>query len=141
MTEQRLPPVTQLAMASLALIVAGGIYLSSHIPRQVPLGPAVALLAASALLLAINMTMLSRVKDFAWWRFFQVLRWTLLAYAVTAGMIWYAFVRDHLRGGTLVVLTLSLVVYAIHVPTLVAFTVARYEQQPERPGPLGAAGG
>ena len=32
-------------MASLALIVAGGIYLSSHIPRHVPLTPAVILLA------------------------------------------------------------------------------------------------
>ena len=31
------PPVTEVAMASLALIVAGGIYLSSHLPRPVPL--------------------------------------------------------------------------------------------------------
>ena len=55
MTEQRLPPVTELGMASLALIVAGGIYLSSHIPQHVPLAPAVALLAASAALLVINL--------------------------------------------------------------------------------------
>jgi hypothetical protein len=41
-------------------------------------------------------------------------------------MIEYAFVRNHLHGGALVVLTLSLVVFAIHVPTLVGFTVARY---------------
>ena len=51
MNERQLPPVTQLGMASLALIVAGGIYLSAHLPQHVPLGPAVALLAASALLL------------------------------------------------------------------------------------------
>src|SRR3712207_8927123 len=39
MTERRLPPVTEIGMLSLALIVAGGIYLSSHIPGDVPLAP------------------------------------------------------------------------------------------------------
>ena len=126
MNERRFPPVTELAMASLALIVAGGIYLSSHLPRHVPLGPAVALLAASALLLAGNVIALARVKDFAWDRFFQVARWSMLAYLVIAGMIEYAFLRDHVSGGPLVVLTLSLVVFAVHVPMLVGFTVARY---------------
>ena len=41
-------------------------------------------------------------------------------------MIEYAFLQDHVSGGTLVVLTLSLVVFAVHVPMLVGFTVARY---------------
>jgi hypothetical protein len=127
MTEQKLPPVTQVGMASLALIVAGGIYLSAHLPNHVPLGPAVALLAASALLLAGNLLSLARVKGFAWDRFLQVGKWALLAYAITAGMIEYAFVRNHLSGGPLVVLSLSLVVYAVHVPMLIAFTVARYD--------------
>ena len=115
-------------MASLALIVAGGINLSAHLPRHVPLGPAIALLAASALLLAGNLAALARVQGFAWDRFFEVAKWALLAYAITAGMIEYAFLRNHLRGGPLVVLTLSLVVYAVHVPTLIGFTVARYHE-------------
>jgi hypothetical protein len=126
MNERRLPPVTELGMASLALIVAGGIYLSAHLPRHVPLGPAIALLAASIILLALNMILLARVRDFDWDRFFEVGKWSLLAYAVIAGMIEYAFLRDHIRGGALVVLTLSLVVFAVHVPMLVGFTVARY---------------
>jgi hypothetical protein len=126
MNERSLPPVTQLGMASLALIVAGGIYLSAHLPRHVPLGPAIALLAASILLLAVNMILLARVRDFAWDRFFEVGKWSLLAYLVIAGMIEYAFLRDHIRGGSLVVLTLSLAVFAVHVPMLVGFTVARY---------------
>ena len=41
-------------------------------------------------------------------------------------MIEYAFLRDHVSGGALVILTLSLLVYAVQVPTLIAFTVARY---------------
>jgi hypothetical protein len=120
-------------MVSLALIVAGGIYLSSHIPQHVPLAPAVILLALSALLLVGNIVALARVDGFPWPRFFQVARWSLLAYAVIAGLIEYAFLRNHLRGGALVVLTLSLVVFAVHVPMLVGFTVARFDD-PDRFG-------
>jgi hypothetical protein len=127
MSERRLPPVTQLAMASLALIVAGGIYLSAHLPQHVPLTPAIVLLALSALLLAGNLLSLTRVQGFPWERFVSVARWALLAYAITAGLIEYAFVRNGVTGGALVVLTLSLVVYAVHVPTLIGFTVARYD--------------
>jgi hypothetical protein len=126
-----MPPVTQVGMTSLALIVAGGIYLAAHLPESVPLTPAIVLLALSALLLAANLFSLTRVHDFAWGRFFQVGRWALLAYAITAGLIEYAFLRNGLSGGPLIVLTLSLVVYALHVPMLIAFTVARYaEPQP-----------
>jgi hypothetical protein len=127
MSERRLPPVTQLGMASLALIVAGGIYLSAHLPERVPLAPAAILLALSALLLLGNLAALSRVDGFHWTRFLEVARWALLAYAITAGLIEYAFVRNGVAGGALVVLTLSLVVYAVHVPMLIGFTVARYE--------------
>ena len=63
-----------------------------------------------------------------WRRFVEVGRWALLAYAITAGLIEFSFVRNHLSGGPLVVLTLSLVVYAVHVPVLIAFTVARYTE-------------
>jgi hypothetical protein len=141
MTERRLPPVTQVGMASLALIVAGGIYLSSHLPQHVPLGPAVALLAASVLLLGGNLVALSRVSEFAWGRFFDVAKWSLLAYAIIAGMIEYAFLRDHVSGGPLVVLTLSLVVFAVHVPMLIGFTVARYDVEvPADAAPGGAHG-
>ncbi|MBV8992043.1 MAG: hypothetical protein JO372_26095 [Solirubrobacterales bacterium] len=120
-------------MASLALIVVGGIYLSAHLPEHVPLAPAVALLAASALLMCVNLAALARVRDFAWERFFSVAKWSLLAYVVIAGMIEYTFLRNHIRGGALVVLTLSLVVFAVHVPALVGFTVARFAE-PEGSG-------
>jgi hypothetical protein len=127
MSERKLPPVTALAMTSLALIVAGGIYLAAHLPNRVPLAPAVILLALSATLLVANLITLARVPGFNWARFFQVARWALLAYAITAGMIAYAFLYDKVSGGALVVLLLSLVVYAVHVPMLIGFTVARYD--------------
>ena len=137
MNEERYPPFTELGMLSLALIIAGGIYLSSHIPQHVPLAPAVALLVASTVVLLINLALLRRAPDFAWHRFFQVGRWALLAYAITAGLIEYAFVRNHLSGGPLVILTLSLVIYALQVPTLIAFTVARFDTPDATPPAAG----
>lgn len=131
MDQRTYPPFTQIGMASLALIVAGGIYLSSHLPEHVPLAPAIILLALSAGLVAYNLFTLSRVPGFAWPRFRQVAKWAGLAYLFTAGMIEYAFLRDHVSGGALIVLTLSLVVYAIQVPTLIAFTVARFSTADE----------
>jgi hypothetical protein len=128
MDERKYPPVNQVAMASLALIIAGGIYLSANLPEHVSLTPAVILLVLSALLMAVNLLSLTRVKDFAWERFFAVAKWSLLAYLVIGGMLEFVFVHNHVRGGTLVVLTLSLIIFAIHVPTLMGFTVARYHQ-------------
>jgi hypothetical protein len=136
MSERKFPPFTEVGMFSLALIVIGGIYLSAHIPQHVPLGLPTALLIASALLVAFNLFTLTRIPDFAWGRFFQVGKWALAAYLLTAGLIEYAFLRNHLRGGPLVILTLSLLVYAVQVPAMIAFTVARYDT----PGGAGADG-
>jgi hypothetical protein len=128
MSERRLPPVTALGMLSLGLVLVADIYLSAHLPQHVSLGPAVALLVASAVVLAGNMLALARVDGFPWRRFFEIARWALLAYATIAAMIEYVFLRNHTSGGPLVVLTLSLIVFAVNVPVLIAFTVARYDQ-------------
>jgi hypothetical protein len=127
MSERRLPPVTALGMLSLGLVLVGGIYLSAHLPQHVSLGPAVALLAASALVFVGNVLALSRVEGFAWARFFYVARWALLVYLIISGLIEYVFLRNHTSGGPLVVLTLSLVMFAVNVPVLIGFTVARYD--------------
>jgi hypothetical protein len=127
MTERKMPPFTEVGMFSLALVVIGGIYLSAHIPQHVALTLPTALLIASALLVVGNLVTLSRVPGFAWPRFFQVGAWALAAYLFTAALIEFAFLRNHLKGGPLVILTLSLLVYAIQVPAMIAFTVARYD--------------
>jgi hypothetical protein len=137
--ERRLPPVTQLGMLSLSLIAAAVIYLSAHLPKHVSLGPAIALLAVSALLLAANVVTLWRTEGFAWRRFLDVARWALLAYSIISGLIEYVFLRDSTSGGPLIVLTLSLVVFALNVPVLIAFTVARYDD-PDSADELHASG-
>jgi hypothetical protein len=126
-SERRLPPVTELGVLSMALIVAAGISIAAKLPGDVPLGLPVALLAASALLMVSNLVALSRVPGFNWRVFFAVARWALLAYCVIAAILEFVFINDGTRGGVLVVLTLSLLVYAVHVPLLIGFTVARYQ--------------
>jgi hypothetical protein len=127
MSEQKLPPVTELGVVSMALIVAGGISIASQLPGEVPLTLPVLLLAASSLVMVANLVALARVEGFNWDAFFGVAKWALVGYAVIAGILAFVFVNDGVRGGILVVLTLSLLVYAVHVPLLIGFTVARYQ--------------
>ncbi len=137
---RRLPPVAELTVASLALMLAGGVDLAAHLPRHPPLGPVVGLLVGGAVLTAVALTLLSRISPFAWRTFFLVARWSLLAYAVITGVGVFVFLYDHTGGSTLVVLILSLVVFAIDVPTVIAFTAARYEDTGGLPGGQGRPG-
>ena len=105
----------------------GGIYLSAHIPGPVSLTPAIILLVLAALLVATSAVALTRVGPFAWGRFFQVGRWALLAYAISAGILEYVFILDRVPSGEMVLLTLMLVVYAVDIPLILAFSVARYQ--------------
>ncbi|MGI8968469.1 MAG: hypothetical protein ACR2GA_05120 [Chloroflexota bacterium] len=127
----RLPPISEVAVASMILIVCGGIYLAAYLPNAAPLGPALAVLVLAIALLLVNAFNLNRLHEFAWDTFFLVGRWTFLAYLIIAGMLEYIFVVDQTRGGLLVVLTLMLLVYAVDIPVLLAFSVARY-QTPDR---------
>ena len=127
MSERRLPPVTELGAASMAFVAAGVIYLAAYLPKQAPLGVAIACLACATLLLGTNAVLLSRTRPFAWWRFFQVMRWGLLAYLVVAGMLEYTFLYDHTHGAPLAIMTAMLLLFMVNVPLLMAFTVARYQ--------------
>jgi hypothetical protein len=137
--ERKLPPVAELAVTSVALMLAGGVYLAAHLPARPPLGPAVGLLAGGAALTAMAIVMLGRIRPFAWGTFFVVARWAFLAYLVIAGILGFVFVFDHTRGSTLTVLVLTLVVFAVDVPTVIAFTVARFEQVAGEDEPSGPA--
>ena len=125
--DRTLPPISEVAIGVIAVVVAGGVYLASYLPRRAPLGPAYALLGVAALLLVFNVVTLSRLQRFAWDTFFLVGKWALVAYLIVAGMLEYVFVFDGTRGAILVVLTLMLLVYAVNIPMLLAFSVARYQ--------------
>jgi len=119
--------VTELGMVSIALVASGVIYLAAYLPKHAPLGPAVAVLVAAVLVLAVNVALLARQRHFAWWRFRQVGGWLLLVYAVVAGMIEFAFVHDGTSGAVLLVMTCLLATFTLNVPLIGAYTVARFE--------------
>jgi hypothetical protein len=125
--ERSFPPIQQIAMAVLVLIVLGGIYTGAHLPRHVPQGPTIVLLSAATVLLGVNAVLLSRLEDFAWRTFRLVASWVLVAYLVIAGMLEFVFVYDNTRGTQLVLLTLMLTVFALNIPLLLGFAVARYQ--------------
>lgn len=125
---RRLPPIAELAVACMVLVIASGIYLVAHLPQRAPLGPVVALLAVAGVLLVANAILVSRLRPFAWREFFQVAGWSGLAYLVIGGMLEYIFIFDHTRGSMLVVLTLSLLIFALDIPILLGFSVARYQE-------------
>jgi hypothetical protein len=122
-----LPPVAEVAVASMALVIIGGIYMAAHLPANPPLGVPVGSLIAAGLLVLANLAQLARLRKFAWPTFFLVGKWSLVAYLVITGMLEYIFVLDGTRGATLVVMTIMLAVFAVDVPVLLAFSVARYQ--------------
>jgi len=133
---RRFPPVAGLTTASLGLVVVGGILMASYAPRRPPLGVPVAITVVSAVLLLVSGFLTSRLRPFARDRFFLVFRWALLAYVISAGMIGFAFIKDHVRGAPLAVVFVMLVIFALDVPLVIAFTVARYSSPAGHAGSL-----
>ena len=128
LVDRNLPPITEIGAAAMVAVAVGVIFNAAYLPKHAPTSVAVALLVVAAALELTNAFLLSRIQDFAWARFKQVAGWFLLAYAVIAGMIEYAFIYDDTRGTQLVILSLMLALFMLNVPVLAAFTVARYER-------------
>ena len=126
-----LPPVARLATVTLGLIVIGGIYMAAQIGRTVTLVPPLVLAIAAALLLLVNLVLLARIRAFAWDKFRQVFGWALLAYVTIAGILEYVFVYDHTPGRQLALFSAMLLLFAIDVPVILAFSVARYQPVPD----------
>jgi len=128
--QAELPPVARLAAVTLTLVVAGGIYMAAQIGHPATLVPAVILAIAAGLVLLANLIVLSRIKAFAWNKFFQVFGWALVVYLVIAGILEYVFIFDHTPARQLVLFSVMLAMFAIDVPLLLGFSVARYQPVP-----------
>lgn len=128
--QRTVPPVTQLVIGSLALVIIGGIVMAGNFPQPPSLAIPIVLLAGSAILFALSLLLLTRHRGFAWPVFFGVARWALLAYLVIAGMIEFAFIHNHAGGAPLLVLSLMLLMFALDVPLSIGFTVARFAESP-----------
>jgi hypothetical protein len=124
--DRRLPPIAQLGAATLALSVIAAIFITSNIPDDPPLAVALPLLGLAGVSLLAAVVLLARVREFNWGKFFLVAKWSLLGYIVIAGMIEFAFIHDDTPGSTLAAMSAMLALFAIDVPLLLGFSVARY---------------
>lgn len=129
--EQRLPPVAELAIATMILVVIGGTFIAAHIPRNVPLLLPTVLMVVAYGLFVVNVVLLSRIRDFAWGVFSLVFTRSLAGYGVIAGLLTYVFLRDDIPNDVMAFLAAMLVLFALDIPLLFGFSVARY--QPSEP--------
>lgn len=127
-SERALPPIMEIGVASLICTLSAGIIVAAQIPKSDMLWPAVVLLVATVALLATAAVLMARIEGFAWRSFFQVWKWAMLAYIVIAGMLEYTFIYNDTPNRILVMLTLLLIAFALTVPTLLAFSVARFQE-------------
>jgi len=122
-----LPPVDKLGIAALGLVVATGIYLAAEAGRHSSLVPPIVALSLAGVVVIVSAVLLAQVKDFAWAKFRLVCGWALLEYAVFAGILVYVFTLDHIPTSTLALLVVSLVIFAVDIPMMFGFAVARYQ--------------
>jgi hypothetical protein len=128
MTTRKLPPISEISVAILTLVIVGGVYLASHLPNHVSLIPTTLLVSLAGVLVLINIYLIFHISNFAWGKFFLVAKWTLLAYGVIAGTLEYIFIKDGTRGSVLALMSCTLLIFAINLPIHFGFTVARYAE-------------
>jgi len=133
MNTRKLPPISEISIAILVLVISGGVYLASHLPNHVSLLPTTILVALAGLLVLLNLYLLSHILNFALDKFFLVAKWTLLAYGVIAGTLEYIFIKDGTRGSVLALMSSALLIFAINLPVHFGFTVARYAEMTAQP--------
>jgi hypothetical protein len=125
--DRSLPPIAEIAIAAMALVIIGGTYIAAHIPREVPLLLPTLLAVMAGALLVVNLLLLKGIKEFAWGTFRLVFGWSFAGYGVIAALLVYVFVRSDIPGDVMAFLAAMLVIYAVDIPTLLGFSVARYQ--------------
>jgi hypothetical protein len=126
LSDQQLPPIAQLGAGTLGFSLIAAIVITAKIPSDPPLAIALPLLGLAGLSLLAAVVLLARIPGFAWDSFFLVAKWSLLGYIVIAGMIEFAFVHDNTPNTTLTAMSVMLALFAVDVPMLLGFSVARY---------------
>lgn len=128
--DRKLPPIPQLGIGALVLTVASGIYLAALAQRHPNLLPPSLLLAGAAAAILSAAALLLRVQVWNWPKFKKVFGWALLEYSVIAGMLVYVFLLDHMPSSTLTLFLIALVIFALDIPMMFGFSVARFQVLP-----------
>jgi hypothetical protein len=125
----RSPVVACIVGTIISCILAAGIIIV-HIPASAPMWGSIMWVCIAAVLTVATMVLILRKKSFARKRFFTVAKWVFLYILVLTGMAEYVMAFDGMRGETLVVMTIILLLFLVNIPMLWGFSVARHERTP-----------
>jgi len=127
MTDRALPRISELGVVALVLCAISVITIAGSVPQRPPMAIVWALIGLAGAAMVVAVASLARTPLFAWSSFFLVGKWALLGYLVIAGMIEYAFVYDHTPEPQMAALSTVLLLFALDVPLLLGFAVARHQ--------------
>ena len=126
---KRSPVIACIVGTIISCILAAGIIIA-HIPGPAPMWGSIMWVCIAAVLTVATMVLILRKKPFARKRFFTVAKWVFLYILVLTGMGEYVMAFDGMRGETLVVMTIILLLFLVNIPMLWGFSVARHERTP-----------
>jgi len=125
----RSPVVACIVGTIISCILAAGIIIV-HTPAPAPMWGSIMWVCIAAVLTVATIVLILGKKPFARKRFFTVAKWVLLYILVLTGMGEFVLVFDGMRGETLVVMTIILLLFLVNIPMLWGFSVARHERTP-----------
>lgn len=125
------PIVACMVGTIVSCILALGIVIA-HIPEQAPLWGSIMWAGIGTVLTVASIIQIARKKRFDRKLFFKVAKWAFLYILVLSGMGEYIIVFDGTRGETLVIMTITLLLFLFNIPMLWGFSVARHEPDPNR---------
>jgi hypothetical protein len=125
----RSPVVACIVGTIISCILAAGIIIA-HVPEPAPMWGSIMWVCIAAVLTVATVVLILRKKPFARKRFFTVAKWVFLYILVLSGMGEYVMAFDGMRGETLVVMTVILLLFLVNIPMLWGFSVARHERTP-----------
>ena len=125
----RSPVVACIVGTIISCILAAGIIIA-HVPEPAPMWGSIMWVCIAAVLTVATVVLILRKKPFARKRFFTVAKWVFLYILVLSGMGEYVMAFDGMRGETLVVMTIILLLFLVNIPMLWGFSVARHERTP-----------
>ena len=115
-----------------ACILALGIVIA-YMPEPAPLWGPFMWAGIGAVLTVASVIQIALKKRFNRKLFFKVAKWAFLYILVLSGMGEYIVVYDGTRGVTLVIMTITLLLFLFNIPMLWGFSVARHEPDQDRP--------
>lgn len=125
----RSPVVACIVGTIISCILAAGIIIA-HVPEPAPMWGSIMWVCIAAVLTVATVVLILRKKPFARKRFFTVAKWVFLYILVLSGMGEYVMAFDGMRGETLVVMTVILLLFLVNIPMLWGFSVVRHERNP-----------